>query len=630
MASVDLVFQGAPLTKGDLVFGDDGSSSVSDALLAGTISLARPTLTARAAVGVGVAGTVTLTRPTLTGEVRYFTDTQRPLVATVAVRWQDGLEHLEEAAQHWADSHAQPAAVASRWQQAVHVFGSSEISFRDASRGNRLGIAGRFQDGHGLHAGQEQGYRDAQRGFRPALGVRWQDGVGVQRGLVSRFQDGTRRIAGEQLVRYQDGRRLRVGVRSVVGSGLGVVRGWSTRYQDAAAPLPGRSHLGPPVEPPVEPCYVPSGDLVFEFPWSADTNLVFICERHVPPDPEPGETIVVPIRRVYVVENHIALQRVDTGDVIEADAFSMSLDADSWTWSWSASLPASALVLIEPGEGGDPVDISATVNGIAYRLTAESYSRERSFAKARVRVQGRGRAAILDAPYAPTLNFASADDFTAQQLAALALTINGVGIGWDVDWGLEDWLVPGGTWSLQGSYIAAVLDIAQAAGGIVQPHRTDATLRIIPRYPAMPASWGGLTPDFEIPADVAAVEGIEWKTLPAYNRIFVSGTTAAGVLGQVTRAGTDGSAVAPMATHALITNAIAARQRGLAELANTGRQALVSLRMPVLEETGVIQPGALVRYVDGATTRLGVVRSTALSWARPVLRQTLGIETHVS
>ncbi len=329
------------------------------------------------------------------------------------------------------------------------------------------------------------------------------------------------------------------------------------------------------------------------------------------------------------MENHITLHRVDTGAAIEADAFSMSLDVDSWTWAWSASLPAAALALIEPGGDGDPVDIETSINGVAFRLCAESYSRERSFGKARIRVQGRGRAAILDAPYAPTLNHFSAAPLNAQQLAALALTINGVGIGWDVAWGLEDWAVPGGTWNIQGTYIAAVQDIVRAAGGYVQPHRTAATLRVLPRYPATPWTWNTLTPDFELPSAVASVEGIEWRSLPAYDRIFVGGTTGAGVLGQVTRAGTAGGSVAPMVTHPLIANAIAARQRGLAELSNTGRQALVTLRMPVLAETGIIQPGALVRYVDGPTTRLGLVRSTAVSWDRPVLRQTIGLETHV-
>ena len=80
-------------------------------------------------------------------------------------------------------------------------------------------------------------------------------------------------------------------------------------------------------------------------------------------------------------------------------------------------------------------------------------------------------------------------------------------------------------------------------------------------------------------------------------------------------------------TRALITDSIAQRQRGLAELADTGRQALVSLSMQVLPETGVILPGQFVRYA-GSETMTGIVRSTSINWAAPKLRQTLEVETH--
>lgn len=101
------------------------------------------------------------------------------------------------------------------------------------------------------------------------------------------------------------------------------------------------------------------------------------------------------------------------------------------------------------------------------------------------------------------------------------------------------------------------------------------------------------------------------------------------MLGDVVRAGTAGEVLAPMVTHPLITHADAARQRGIAELSNTGRQAHLSLRLPVLQETGVIKPGALVRYVDAGTPRLGLVRGTQVEWSAPTLRQVLAVETHV-
>jgi len=345
-----------------------------------------------------------------------------------------------------------------------------------------------------------------------------------------------------------------------------------------------------------------------------------------PPVDEHG-TVLVPVRTVYMTTNTLTLTRVSDGAPIPAYGLNMALDVDSWTWAWGATLHASALPLIQPGPGGDPVEVLATINGTPYRLALESFARERSFGSTRISVKGRGRAAILDAPYAPTLNHGNAAARTLEQIMGDVLTINAVSIGWDVDFGITDWLVPGGVWTHQGSYISALLDIADAAGAYLQPHDTAQTMRILPRYPAAPWQWHTLTPDFELPSAVVAVEGIEWQRKAAYNRVHVSGTSA-GVLGEVTRGSTAGDVVAPMVTHPLITHADAARQRGLAVLGDTGTQANISLRLPVLEETGVIKPGALVRYVDGATTRLGLVRSTAVEWAAPQLRQVLAVETH--
>ena len=48
----------------------------------------------------------------------------------------------------------------------------------------------------------------------------------------------------------------------------------------------------------------------------------------------------------------------------------------------------------------------------------------------------------------------------------------------------------------------------------------------------------------------------------------------------------------------------------------------------MLAQTGVIKPGAMVRYVDGGTTHLGLVRGTQVEWSAPTLRQVLDVETH--
>lgn len=380
-----------------------------------------------------------------------------------------------------------------------------------------------------------------------------------------------------------------------------------------------------PLPQPEGPTVYPrDGHLVFECPPLSGfpLHLVFGAQACYLPPVNSG-TVVVPILRTYVTINSISLRRVDTGVELHAHGFNMTLDYQSWTWTWSASLHHDAEGHLGRDSNGDFAELEAVVNGIPFRLRLERTVCDRRFNPTRWAVSGRGKASVLSGP---VMSFGNTVDRTAQQLMADALTVNGASLGWAVDWGLTDWLVPAGAWSLRGSYIDAVNDIATAAGGYVQPHPTDATLRILPRYPIAPWNWGSVAPDFEIPDHAAEVEGTEYIDKPGYNKVFVGGV-GAGVFGPFKRAGTAGNILAPQVTHALITHADAHRQRGLAELSDTGSQEHITLRMQVLEETGIIMPGQFVRYV-GKKPVVGIVRSTSIDWSRPVLRQTIGIETH--
>jgi hypothetical protein len=373
---------------------------------------------------------------------------------------------------------------------------------------------------------------------------------------------------------------------------------------------------------------VPDSHLLFDAGWSSDLGLIFLCERHPAPAPVPtGETVVVPVRRIYMVVNNASLRRVDGNILLPTLTMTLGIDADSWTWSFGATLPGSALSGLEPAGSGDPVEVEAMINGVAYRALVERIERSREFGRSDLRVSGRGKTALLDAPYAPNQNFTNTQARTAQQLMADVLTVNGVSLGWEVQWGLIDWLVPSGVFSHQGAYIGALNQIAAAAGGYVQPHASTQTLKVLPRYPRAPWDWGSVVPDFELPADVTSRESIQWLEKPAYNRVFVSGQEV-GVLAQVTRAGTAGDLLAPMVVDSLITEASAARQRGLAVLSDVGRQIELSLRLPVLPETGIITPGAFVAYRDGGLTRCGLVRSTQVHVGLPEVWQTLGVQAY--
>jgi len=472
-------------------------------------------------------------------------------------------------------------------------------------------------------------YQDAERRTRLNLGTSFQVAIRLD---AARVKDLFHVGVGQQVFlegRWNQPIAQRLGTVNSAGSALLRNRGWAVAFQEGMRPRAGVTVPAvPPGLPPFDPCYLPDSHLLFDAAWSSDLGLIFICERHPVPVPLPtGETVVVPIRRIYMVVNNASLRRVDGNISLPTFSMALGIDADSWTWSFGASLPGSALSSLEPGFSGDPVEVEALINGVAYRALVERIERSREFGKSDLRVTGRGKTALLDAPYAPVRNFSNSQARTAQQIMGDILTVNGVPLGWEVQWGLVDWLVPSGVFTHQGSYIGALNQIAAAAGGYVQPHSSTQTLKILPRYPRVPWEWDAVVPDFDLPADVTSRESIQWLDKPAYNRVFVSGQEA-GVLAQVTRAGTAGDVLAPMVVEALITQAAAARQRGIAVLSDTGRQIELSLRLPVLQETGIIAPGAFVAYRDGSVTRRGLVRSTQVQVGLPEVWQTLGVQAY--
>lgn len=629
LPSRDLVFdKSSTIVPVTLVFDDKDAGEIVavDALVNGAIIC---TLPLPAMLGIlfvcpiaELKITDTIPSPALFArlEAQYDTNTARPLVGQNRGGW--AVAKHDESGMSGINEHMQHAISNSAFSSAKLQSGYKEI----------IGVKTSFVQADKLHTNTSGTFERSEHRPMQAATL-YNDAKRMRRVLVTAFQAADKAQNPMNRQRHQDARRDRVLSYSTwsaamqscssntdsLASAVLAIKNWRHRQQEAIRPYAGTS------KHPLIPIVSCSQNkhLLFDTSWSNSPVLIFSCEHQTS---LPFSRIVILASRAYVTINSISLHRVDTGIELHAYSFSMQLDADSWTWAWRASLHQDAQNHLGRDAQGDPPELSVHINGIPFHLRLTNASRDRRFGQVRWAVSGKGHAAILGAPYAPRMVFSNAADRTAQQLMADVLTINGVSLGWSVDWGLTDWLVPAGAWSMQGSYIEAINDIAQAAGGYVQPHATDAVLRVLPRYPAAPWAWASTSPDFDIPAAAAELENTQYVDKPAYERVFVGGV-GMGVFGPVTRAGTAGSVLAPQVTHALITHADAQRQRGLAELSDSGQQEHMTLKMQVLPATGIILPGQFVRY-RGDKTVTGIVRSTSIDWAHPVLRQTIGIETH--
>lgn len=459
---------------------------------------------------------------------------------------------------------------------------------------------------------------------RRGAGLPQAHGLPIQAGTRPRHADTIRtrtRLGMEQQAALPTALRLAIGQHQAQ---ITVTR-LSVRWQQAKWPDPGRwwpRYVVPPLTASVVliPGYTPR-------PLTCPIVLSWNNVAQPPCGEQPQPGIVVPVREVYVVLNTFSLVRADTSEPVLALDFDAAIDADSWTWVWSANVPGSQLNLVKSPALGEFVELIAILNGTPLRCVVESLGRSRQFGKSALKIGGRGRAASLADPTSPTISAMNTESRTAQQLLDDALTVNGVPLGWTVDWKLEDWTVPSGAWSYTGTYIGAATRIAEAGGGYVQADKSAEILHVLPYYPIAPWDWAAATPDIVLPEDVCTTEDIEWSDKAAYNAVWIVGG-AGGRRDKVKRAGSAADRHAPTVVDPLATDVIMTRQRGLRVLADTGRQALIGIKLPVLEETGIILPGNLIEYSEQGQTHIGLSRSVALHWEFPKCRQTVRIETH--
>ena len=606
--------------NGRLVFGDaNDAAATPDAVFSADAELPGLDVGGPLRYAARLSSAADLPGLEVAGALAWDSNVARPLMGQATSRYQRARGIAAGARSRWQHSERVAAAVGTRWQLAV---------------GLAVPVMARWQQSQALRSAASARYQHAL-GLLAQAGSRYQYAVALRAFATGRYQH-AQPIAVQASSSYQHMLQLRPVARGryqiatpIASPASGRFRGavpvgigMRNRYQIAWWPQAGmhRPQLPPGVDPR-DPCYDPAtlARLVFEDGWADDGRLVFVCVGH---GVQPPGTIIVPVRRAYIVINNTYLTRVSDGAPIPVHSMGLSLDAGSWTWGFDATLPAVAQALVEPTANG-PVELAAFVNGTEFRVLAEEISSERVFLSKQIRVSGRGANARLDSPFAPQQIFTNTAMRTTEQLMGDVLTLNGVPFGYSVDYRLTPWVVPAGGFVHLGTYISALTAIANAGGGYLRPHPSLQKFDVLHRYPTAP--WNTAAPDIILPAAVTTRESITWVEKPDYNRVFVSGQDA-GILGDVRRQGTAFDRPAPMVVDALITDAEAARQKGLEVLGNTGRQYEVGLRLPVLAQTGVIQPGVYVQYVDGAITRTGIVRSTQVEVGEIDVYQTIGVE----
>lgn len=389
--------------------------------------------------------------------------------------------------------------------------------------------------------------------------------------------------------------------------------------------------IGPNVERPLVPV------VGFDLPVGTRVDLV-LCARGwdtdlvlgLPPCPPRPRALrgEIAAAATYMITHNIAFARLP--DLLPLHAYQWSLSADSDSFGWTLQFTGPAQLLTELGPvGSTPAQVRLLIDGLEWHFVVQRLRRNREFGATTCTVTARSAGVLLGEPHYGTRAWINAVPMTAQQLAAEALDFTGVGL----DWRITDWLVPAGAWSYSGTPLAAVRNVAEAAGAVLASSRTGQTLIVAPRYPVLPWDWATATPDVVVSLDAVELEGMEDDDRPLAEGVYISGQYQ-GVLALVKRTGTGPASdrMLPLVTDALITHLDAARQRGESLLGAAGRRATMTLSVPVLTgvgEPGVIDPLELVEVPDPGGAWRGLVRSVTVAGQGFDVMQTITVERHL-
>lgn len=317
------------------------------------------------------------------------------------------------------------------------------------------------------------------------------------------------------------------------------------------------------------------------------------------------------------------------GIAVDPLGFNIKTDMNSYCWSGGVSISpddhAKIKHKLDVDIGLEPM-INVMLNDMQFGIIAENHSRTRRFGNQTHSLDGRSITAKLGADYAAAsdrlfdqANYAS--QIVNEQLANLPFTAN---------FEIDDWLIPASTYAVSNKTpIAVIADIAEAAGGFVESHPTDATMSIKKRWKINAWELATATPDVTIPADV--IKSATDKTVKntRYNTILLVGNVGH----EVFRATQGRDAPAPTLSNALFTTREVTVPKASAVLSDSGTHSIQTLDLIFDDSIPLAQLGQIWQINDTDGAWRGVITGVALDCPvagdTPAPEQTITIDRYM-
>lgn len=575
---------------------------------------------------------VKATAPVFYTEGIYVSNTSRPTAIAMGTPWNTAKSMKEKSGGNWQDADKTRVDVDKVWEVCNQLHRMSGDRFEELDR-HRVASYMPWEVAVRMDAGPlGELFRDLDRDRR-FTEVPWQIGEQVTREVADTFVQ-LFPFPKFKVIPWKQAKHLPTSKLFEYGKAVRNFLASDIPWTEARKPPSGREV---PVIPPVNPPYVPFYNLNFECKYVPVDHLNVLLNFGL--HPCPGEEVPgVVARKVYFIVNSLHLTRVSDGTEIEILSASVGIDRSSWAWSFTGVIAYTEFEKVEPTSSG-PVEVELEINSIRWRFLVEEYDNNEVFGKTNITVKGRSLTAYLGAPYAPVRSLVQSTATTSRQMADAEITRPGLKTGFSLDWMFPDelgWPMPANTWSFTNlSPIEVVNQIVQGAGGFVNSHPLNKSLIIRPEYFSGFWEWDAEIPDLILPRALIRSQSLKWTEKPLYNGVYVSGENT-GVTALVRKLGTMGDFQAPAYVNPMISHNIAARLKGTSILSSGGKQASVSLEMPMEQSVGLITPGMLIEVVSAGVgpakpSWRGAITSTSISasWSDTLkVSQSVDVERH--
>ena len=406
--------------------------------------------------------------------------------------------------------------------------------------------------------------------------------------------------------------------------------GNASEWQGAADFVFGRTYKNDPSQPKQQRITAGFIDAPRKYqaeslPWGPggriNTDYDFEHPGYIGPITPEGEPIPITEQESYIIVNTVNAVKLPERTAIAIENVQIQYDIDSWAWSFSGDIVGKASLNPLIPNAGTLVDIEIEINGHTFVFMVERYRQNRAFASDRYTIEGVSRTQYLAAPYAPKMSQSSAAQINAVQAATALLTGSGITLNWptQTDGDTPDWTLPANAWSYQGRTPAEAMQaLVASAGAVMLATRNANEITVQPRFRVSPwalASAPLNQIDVLIPLSMATDISMQWVPAELYDSIIVGGVNF-GVISNITRNGTPGTASAPDIFDEYCVATTVNTERARQEIAASGSRALYSVTLPIPEvgaAPGIIEPGAVCELQEpGETAWRGYVLATSI------------------